>query len=397
VTRRKATTARVTRRNATSPAATRRKAATPGVSTLKTSARQTSARGKDGARVRDDRPDPTPPASAKRLASLLDGFARARVLVVGDLMLDRFIFGDVRRISPEAPVPVVQVTRESMHPGGAGNVVANLAALGTRPRVVGWVGRDAAGSAIRGLLDDLGADARGVLVSESAATIEKTRIIAHHQQVVRLDREPFRPGERIERELTRRVALELASAQVVIVSDYGKGTIHPALLELLAERRDRDAFLYLIDPKQPNFEHYRRATLVKPNEGETAAAAGVAIDGPRALEQASATLLERWQSDAVLISRGEHGMSLCRPGMPPRHFPAAAREVFDVTGAGDTVLAIAALALASGGTLEEAAWLANVGAGIVVGKVGTATLKPAELAAAVTEAIADAREGRARE
>ncbi len=135
---------------------------------------------------------------------------------------------------------------------------------------------------------------------------------------------------------------------------------------------------------------------MKPNEGETAAAAGIAIDGPRALEQAAATLLERWQSDAVLISRGEHGMSLCRPGVPPRNFPAAAREVFDVTGAGDTVLAIAALALASGGTLDEAAWLANVGAGIVVGKVGTATLRPDELSDAVTEAIADAREGRGR-
>jgi D-beta-D-heptose 7-phosphate kinase/D-beta-D-heptose 1-phosphate adenosyltransferase len=360
------------------------------------STRKAQKRAKGTPRTRNDQPDPTPPSSAKRLAGLLAAFRRARVLVVGDLMLDRFIWGDVRRISPEAPVPVVQVTRESEHPGGAGNVVANLASLGARPRVVGWVGRDAAGTAIRGLLDDLGADARGVLVSESAATIEKTRIIAHHQQVVRLDREPYRPGERIERELVRRVSAELPRAQVVIVSDYGKGTIHPALLDLLAERRDRDGFLYLIDPKQPNFAHYRRATLVKPNEGETASAAGIAIDGPRALEQAAATLLERWQSDAVLISRGEHGMSLCRPGLPPRNFPAAAREVFDVTGAGDTVLAIAALALASGGTLEEAAWLANVGAGVVVGKVGTATLRTDELGEAVREAIADAREGRAR-
>ena len=360
------------------------------------STRKAQKRAKGTTRTRNDQPDPTPPSSARRLASLLADFRRARVLVVGDLMLDRFIWGDVRRISPEAPVPVVQVTRESMHPGGAGNVVANLASLGARPRVLGWVGRDAAGTAIRGLLDDLGADARGVLVSDAAATIEKTRIIAHHQQVVRLDREPYRPGEAIERELVRRVRAELSRAQVVIVSDYGKGTIHPALLDLLAERRDRDGFLYLVDPKQPNFAHYRRATLVKPNEGETASAAGIAIDGPRALEQAAATLLDRWQSDAVLISRGEHGMSLCRPGMPPRNFPAAAREVFDVTGAGDTVLAIAALALASGGTLEEAAWLANVGAGIVVGKVGTATLRTEELGEAVREAIADARGGRTR-
>jgi len=340
-------------------------------------------------------PDAAPPASARRLTRLVAQFPRARVLVVGDLMLDRFIWGDVRRISPEAPVPVVQVTRESVHLGGAGNVVANLAALGARAGIVGWVGRDAAGGVVRRLLGDLGADAGGVLVSDAATTVEKTRIIAHHQQVVRLDRESCRPGAGLERQLARRVARELARAQAVIVSDYGKGTIHPAMLDLLAERRDRDRFLYLIDPKQPNFAHYRGATLVKPNESETAAATGVAIDGPRALEQAATTLLERWQSDAVLISRGEHGMSLCRPGEPPRNFPAAAREVFDVTGAGDTVLAIAALALASGGTLEEAAWLANVGAGVVVGKVGTATLDPDELAAAVTEAIEHAR-GRAR-
>ncbi|MEW6267886.1 MAG: D-glycero-beta-D-manno-heptose-7-phosphate kinase [Thermodesulfobacteriota bacterium] len=329
------------------------------------------------------------PSPTRRLLQLVSAFRSARVLVVGDLMLDHFIWGDVRRISPEAPVPVVQVTRESMHPGGAGNVVANLAALGARPRVVGWVGKDAAGATIRRLLASLGADADGVLATSEAASIEKTRIIAHHQQVVRLDREPSRPGERVEREVVRRVARELSRVQAVIVSDYGKGTVHPALLEMLAERRDRDRFLYLIDPKQANFAHYRRATLVKPNESETAAASGVEIDGPAALERAASVLLDRWQSDAVLISRGEHGMSLCRTGSRPRHFPAAAREVFDVTGAGDTVLAIAALALASGGTLDEAAWLANVGAGVVVGKVGTATLDPAELADATCEAAAE--------
>lgn len=363
------------------------------------STRKARTRGAGSARSSSGATDASAPASAKRLLQLVAAFAKARVLVVGDLMLDRFIWGDVRRISPEAPVPVVQVTRESMHPGGAGNVVANLAALGARARIVGWVGRDPAGAAIRRLLQELGADASGVLVSEGATSIEKTRIIAHHQQVVRLDRESYRPGVRVERELARRVERELPRAQAVIVSDYGKGTIHPALLDLLAERRDRDRFLYLIDPKQPNFAHYRRATLVKPNESETAAASGVAIDGPDGLEHAAATLLDRWQSDAVLISRGEHGMSLCRPGLPPRHFPAAAREVFDVTGAGDTVLSIAALALASGGTLEEAAWLANVGAAVVVGKVGTATLEPAELSDAVEEAIAghgSRHEGRGR-
>jgi len=302
-------------------------------------------------------------------------------------MLDRFIRGDVWRISPEAPVPVVQVRDEGVHPGGAGNVVANLAALSARPSVVGWTGRDGAGSELRRLLAALGADGFGLVAARDAVTIEKTRIVAHAQQVVRLDREPAGPGPRIERALLDRVLRLVPAVDAVVVSDYGKGTVSRALLDRLAELRERRRFVYVVDPKQANFDHYRGATLVKPNALEAQAASGIAIRDDVALEAAGARLLERWQSDAVLISRGEHGMSLCRPGRPPRHFPTAAREVFDVTGAGDTVMAVAALALASGGTLEEAAWLANVAAGVVVGKVGTATLSSAELVHAMDLAL----------
>jgi len=320
---------------------------------------------------------------AVQLTRLVTRFARARVLVIGDLMLDRFIWGAVNRISPEAPVPVVQVTRESAHPGGAGNVVANLAALGARTTVYGWVGRDAAGRAILSLLGRLGADARGVLLDDSLPSIEKTRIIAHSQQVVRLDRDGRAPSRELSERMLARVGRALEGFDAVLVSDYGKGAIQPPLLEMLAERRKRDGYLLLIDPKQPNFPHYRGATLIKPNQGEAAAASGVEIRDEESLREAGARLLERWQSEAVLISRGEHGMALCRPDRPPRWFSTSAREVFDVTGAGDTVIAIAALALASGSSLAEAPLLANLGAGIVVGKVGTATVTRAELAAAI--------------
>lgn len=322
-------------------------------------------------------------STSRRLTRLVAAFAKKRIVVVGDLMLDRFIWGDVRRISPEAPVPVVRVTRESAHPGGAGNVVANLAALGAQPVVIGWVGRDGAGRRIAQLLSELGADASGLLTTSEADSIQKTRIIAHSQQVVRLDREAPRPGSRLSKRIQSAVARKLRGADAVLVSDYGKGTVSPALLDLLAARRESAGFAYLIDPKQPNFDAYRGASLVKPNEFEASAASGLEIEDAASLAEAGRRLLDRWQSDAVMISRGEHGLSLFQRGARARNFPAAAREVFDVTGAGDTVMAVASLALASGGTFEEAAHLANLAAAIVVGKVGTATLEPSELLAAI--------------
>ncbi|MFP6662965.1 MAG: D-glycero-beta-D-manno-heptose-7-phosphate kinase [Deltaproteobacteria bacterium] len=317
--------------------------------------------------------------TGRRLNSLVAGFARARVLVVGDLMLDRFIWGDVERISPEAPVPVVRVRDESEHLGGAGNVVANLAALGTRPSVVGWIGRDAAGRALQRALKGAGADASGVITTASLGSIEKTRILAQRQQVVRLDREADLPGPDLLRRILRSVESRLADVDAVIVSDYGKGTIREPLLTMLAEARERHGFAYLIDPKQPNYEHYRGATLMKPNASEAEAATGLVLDGPKALREVGRRLLSQWQSDMILVSRGERGMALCRPGRAPLSFAARAREVFDVTGAGDTVLATAALVLAAEGTPEEAAELANHAAGVVVAKVGTATLTAAEL------------------
>jgi D-beta-D-heptose 7-phosphate kinase/D-beta-D-heptose 1-phosphate adenosyltransferase len=322
---------------------------------------------------------PTP----KRLDELVRRFAGIRVLVVGDFMLDHFVWGRVERISPEAPVPVVRVTREDVRPGGAGNVVSNVAALGGVALACGLVGRDAAGERLIAALGGLGANTDGIVVARSGATTEKTRIIAHHQQVVRLDREQAPgvdgAGSRRVRDFTLRAR---AGCDVLVISDYGKGAVGPELLGALAAARARTPFTFVVDPKQTNFPHYRRASLMKPNVSEAAAAAGIEIRDARSLRRAGAHLLERWETDAVLISRGEEGMALCkrvRGRMSVEEFPTVAREVFDVTGAGDTVLAACALALGAGGTLEEATVLANHAAGVAVGKIGTAAVTRAEL------------------
>ena len=320
----------------------------------------------------------------RRLDELIRRFRRVRVLVVGDLMLDRFVWGRVRRISPEAPVPVVQVTAEDARPGGAGNVVSNIAALGGRAAACGIVGRDPAGRQLADALRALGAAIDGLVVSGQGHTTQKTRIIAHQQQVVRLDHEtavgPDGVGARRVRDFVLR---HRKRYDVLVVSDYAKGAVGPELLHALAEVRAREPFTWVIDPKRAHFPHYRRASLMKPNREEAGEAAGVDIHDEATLREAGERLLARWESDAVLISRGEEGMALFKPGGVVRQFPTVAREVFDVTGAGDTVLATCALALGAGGTLEEATVLANHAAGVVVGKVGTATVTADELRSAI--------------
>ncbi|HSP95872.1 MAG TPA: D-glycero-beta-D-manno-heptose-7-phosphate kinase [Candidatus Dormibacteraeota bacterium] len=316
-----------------------------------------------------------PPAAVAR-------FRRVKVLVAGDLMLDHFVWGTVDRISPEAPVPVVRVTAESRRLGGAANVVHNIRALGGAVVACGVVGADAAG---RDLLDELrriGADASGVVQSRAAVTTRKTRIIAHQQQVVRLDREDERRRDSSAAARARGFLLaHLGDADVVVISDYGKGLVTPELLAALAAVRRRRPFPLLIDPKKTNFAHYRGASLLTPNRDEASQAAGIEIRDAASLARVGAELLSRWEAEAVLITRGEQGMSLFARGAPARHFPTVARHVYDVTGAGDTVVAACALALGAGASLETAAVLANHAAGIVVGEVGTATVSAAQLRA----------------
>jgi len=333
--------------------------------------------------------------SGRRLLDLVRRLAGVRVLVVGDLMLDQFVWGRVERISPEAPVPVVHVTSEDRRPGGAGNVVCNVIALGGRAGVCGIVGRDAAGEQLVRALQGVGAATDGVVASRRRPTTQKTRIIAHHQQVVRLDREDLDASDggsaaRVCEFVLRRHA----RYDVVVVSDYAKGVVGPELLAALADARARRDFTWVVDPKRANFPHYRRASLIKPNREEAAAAAGIDICDAASLRAAGARLLARWEADAVLISRGDEGMALFKRAgrrVAVREFPTVAREVFDVTGAGDTVLATCALALGAGASLEEATALANHAAGVAVGKIGTATVSAAELRAAVRRTTAGRR------
>ncbi len=313
-----------------------------------------------------------------RLGQLLRRFPAVRVLVIGDLMLDQFIWGRVERISPEAPVPVVHVTRESFHLGGAANVVHNIRALGGQVTACGVLGQDPAGRRVLGELKRIGAATTGVTASRRTVTVRKTRIIAHSQQVVRFDREQDDHGSAPAQRLARFLERHVWDYDAVVLSDYGKGVITERLLALLGEARARRRFRLIVDPKKPNFGRYRGITLATPNLGEAADAAGIEIRDEASLRAAGHRLLERWQAEAVLITRGEQGMTLVTP-RGVRHFPTVARQVFDVTGAGDTVLATCALALAAGASLDEAAQLANEAAGIVVGKIGTATVDATEL------------------
>jgi rfaE bifunctional protein kinase chain/domain len=322
-------------------------------------------------------------ALARRALAVLPRFKRARVLVVGDLMLDQFIWGHVDRISPEAPVPVVRVTSESFHLGGAANVVNNIRALAGHATACGFVGRDTGGRRVLAELKRIGSGTAGVQTSRTMVTVRKTRIIAHSQQVVRFDRENVQHGAAAAAGLVRFLTTHAARFDAVVLSDYGKGVITPALLESVHALRARHPFRLIVDPKKPNFAYYRGLTLATPNLLEAADAAGIEIHDEASLRRAGARLLERWAAEAVLITRGEHGMTLLQRDGSVRQFSTTARQVFDVTGAGDTVVAVCALTLAAGGGFDEAAFLANHAAGIVVGKVGTATVSTAELRRAV--------------
>jgi rfaE bifunctional protein kinase chain/domain len=319
----------------------------------------------------------------RRLSTLVRRFAALRLLVVGDLMLDEFIWGRVDRISPEAPVPVVHVTHESFHLGGAANVVHNIRALGGRATACGVVGRDRAGRLVLAELKRMGAGTQGVAAVRGLVTVRKTRIIAHNQQVVRFDREPVGNGDRAGAQLAQFLRRHTSDYDAVVLSDYGKGVITESLLQTLYALRTRQPFRLIVDPKKPSFPHYRGMTLATPNLLEAADAADVKIRDDATLCIAGRRLLERWDAEAILVTRGEQGMSLIKQQGAVRHFPTAALQVFDVTGAGDTVVATCALALAAGASFDEAAWLANHAAGVVVGKVGTATVSARELREAV--------------
>ncbi|MGA9773552.1 MAG: D-glycero-beta-D-manno-heptose-7-phosphate kinase [Blastocatellia bacterium] len=319
-----------------------------------------------------------------RAEELTREFEGKRIVVMGDLMLDEFIWGRVRRISPEAPVPVVEVERQTLALGGAGNVASNLVALGARPTPVGVVGDDADAERMRSRFRELNVGTSGLVVDLARPTTLKTRVIAHNQQVVRADRESRASiSAEVEDGIIARFQSEIETADAVVISDYNKGLLTARVLaRLLPLARERGVMVCL-DPKLRNFAHYQPVTVITPNHQEAAEAAAVAIEDEKSLIEAGHRLLDSIDCRAVLITRGEEGMTLFTDGGEVTHIPTVAREVYDVTGAGDTVIATLALALASKASLVEAAMLANHAAGVVVGKVGTATVTRDELLATI--------------
>ena len=319
--------------------------------------------------------------TANSVAALVSRFSRARVLVVGDLMLDEFVWGKVSRISPEAPVPVVWVQSESVMPGGAANVASNIRALGGRVSVVGLAGEDRWGDVLRGELASRQIEMSGIVPS-TRPTIVKTRVIAHHQQVVRVDREQKEPlpAGAVDR-LIRAVTERCDEADAVVIEDYGKGVICRQLLEAVIPLARRRGKLITVDPKEDHFDLYRRVTALTPNRAEAGAAVGRELESDVDVSRAGRELLRKLECEGILITLGEDGMSLFERGGRHTAIPTVAQEVFDVAGAGDTVIATFTLALASGATMEQAARMANVAAGIVVGKLGVATASQEELVA----------------
>jgi D-beta-D-heptose 7-phosphate kinase/D-beta-D-heptose 1-phosphate adenosyltransferase len=326
-----------------------------------------------------------------RLNQIIERLSAGRILVAGDLMLDEFIWGRVSRISPEAPVPVVEVTSESYYPGGAANVARNVRELGAAARVAGIAGDDSQGGRLLELLAAAGIDTSGVLRDRSFSTTVKTRIIASHQQVTRVDRERHATLNAAQAEFAAaQVEQAIDAVDAVIVADYGKGFLSQALADRIGTKARAAGKILAVDPHPHTSLVWRNATVIKPNRREAFLEAGVGPSEPfepplqdRSLLEAGRCLQALWRPASLLITLGAQGMLLLEEGEPPRHLPAQAKDVFDVSGAGDTAISVLALALAAGATPSEAAELANHASAIVVGKLGTATVNAAELAASV--------------
>jgi D-beta-D-heptose 7-phosphate kinase / D-beta-D-heptose 1-phosphate adenosyltransferase len=319
-----------------------------------------------------------------QLAELVGRLADVRVLAVGDVMLDRFVYGVVERISPEAPVPVLRIEREQAMLGGVGNVVRNLRAQAASVCLVALVGRDEAAREIKGLLrDDVDIESH-LLEEDDRPTTIKTRYIAGGQQMLRADRERAHAvATALEEEIIARAEADLGQAQALVLSDYGKGVLTERVVRRMIAAARPSAIPVIVDPKGNDYGRYSGATLVTPNRRELTEATGLPTGSDSEVVVAAAALIERTGIEAVLVTRSQDGMTLLRASAltEPLHLPATAREVYDVSGAGDTVVATVAAALAAGIDLESACRLANAAAGIVVGKIGTATASSAELAA----------------
>ena len=324
--------------------------------------------------------------SRRRAEELLKLFPRKRVLVVGDLMLDRYVIGSVTRISPEAPVPIVHVQEEKSVPGGSANVAWNVVSLGGQSTVAGMIGEDEAGRELASLLRKRGVTIGSAFENLAHQTTVKTRVIADRQQVVRVDwEERFAYTDDLFAEFRDHLVAEIETSDAVILADYGKGVLQQAVVDVILTAAIKRDIPVSLDPKDFDLQ-VAGITFATPNRKEAFAAAGVPESKPAEspledvmLLHVGRKLLEKWQPKQLLITLGSQGVMLLSRERPPLHIPTRAREVFDVSGAGDTVIGTCTLAMAAGASFDEAAELANWAAGVVVGKLGTATCTPEEL------------------
>lgn len=320
----------------------------------------------------------------QRSLEILDRIADLRLAVVGDAMVDRFLWGEVERISPEAPVPVVRLRRETVKLGGAANVAANIRALGAEVELLSAAGDGETSRILAGLLEEQGIDTGGLQRVPDRRTTLKTRIIAHHQQVVRADVEADGPLPEEYCEALIRYYRGRTPFDGVVLSDYGKGVLTAEVLSAVLEASVPTGTPVVVDPKNGDYTQYRGCSSLTPNQKEAAAATGIAICTPESLQEAGRLLLERTQAASVLITRGENGMALFERDGDEHHLPTEARDVYDVTGAGDTVIAVYTAALAAGATFLEAANLANHAAGLAVRELGTVAVTADQIREAVT-------------
>jgi D-beta-D-heptose 7-phosphate kinase/D-beta-D-heptose 1-phosphate adenosyltransferase len=328
-----------------------------------------------------------------RLEQILDRASSRRIMVIGDLMLDEFVWGKVGRISPEAPVPVVEVTGESFYPGGAANVARNLRGFVDHVAIIGLLGKDRSGEQLRELLSEQKIDTLDAVAEATFHTIVKTRIIARNQQVVRVDRERFvGPSASQIEEVVAGVRKNIPETDAIIFEDYGKGFLSTDLVLPIADAARSAGKIVAADPNPRNLVEWRGVTVIKPNRTEAFLAAGTPTRDSDTdpsedmdLKRAGEMLLKKWEAENVLITLGEHGMMLFQKKATPHYIPAKAQEVFDVSGAGDTAIALFTLGLACGATPTEAAEIANHGSAVVVSKLGTATVTRDELIASFRE------------
>ncbi|KIE58374.1 D-glycero-beta-D-manno-heptose 7-phosphate kinase [Methylacidiphilum kamchatkense Kam1] len=321
--------------------------------------------------------------SANAIDHFLVRFSKLRALVIGDLMLDEFVWGKVSRLSPEAPVPIVEVQKCSYFPGGAANVARNLLEFTKEVSVLGVVGEDEAGKKLLQSLENFGCNLRGIQIIQNRQTTQKTRIFGRQQQVVRVDRETKEP---IPKEITQNILLylekELDSKDLIIIEDYAKGLLDQTIIDFILNHTKGKDILVAVDPHSNNRLNWTGVSVVKPNRKEAIALAGfpdVHEEDLTKIVEAARILQKKWHCSYILVTLGEEGMLLLEREGKPKTISAVSREVFDVSGAGDTAISLFSLALSAGATGFEAALIANHGAGVVVGKLGTATCTPAEL------------------